>query len=476
MNHLPIFVRIEQQCTVIVGGGAVAARKAELLLSCGASVTFVAPELGKAARALCEARPERVTHTHSVFHPEHLAHARLVIAATDSARINAQVAAAAGALNIPVNVVDDPELSSFILPAIVARDPVVVAVGSQGSSPVLARRLREQLEALLPTRLGALARFAGARRALVRRMLPAGARRAFWERIFSGPVSTQVLRGEEPAAEAEFARELNASRAGRTRVRGEVYLIGAGPGDPDLLTLRALQLLQQCDVILYDRLVSPAVLERARRDAERVCVGKEPGGAHTAQEQIEALMVSYARRGLRVARLKGGDPFIFGRGGEEIQVLIRERIPFTVVPGITAGLAAAAATATPLTQRELAQSVTFATGHFAAHDRHDWQGLARPHQTVVFYMGVARMEYIVSKLLDAGAPRSRPALIVTRASLPDQRCVRGTLAEIAARARAAHIGAPALLIVGEAVASAAESSLAEPTAVSPILDVLRGVA
>jgi uroporphyrin-III C-methyltransferase/precorrin-2 dehydrogenase/sirohydrochlorin ferrochelatase len=328
----------------------------------------------------------------------------------------------------------------------------------------------------LPTRLGALARFAGARRALVQRALPAARRRAFWERFFSGPASTKVLRGEEPAAEAEFARELNALRSGRARARGEVYLIGAGPGDPDLLTLRALQLLQQCDVILHDRLVSPAVLERARRDAERVCVGKEPGGSGTAQEQIGELMVGYAQRGLRVARLKGGDPFIFGRGGEEIHVLIRERIPFTVVPGITAGLAAAAATATPLTQRDLAQSVTFATGHFAEDDRHDWQGLARPHQTVVFYMGVSRMEYIVSKLLDAGAPRARPALVVMRASLPDQRSVRGTLGELPALARAAQISAPALLIIGEAVSVTEPSTLAESAPMAPILDALRGVA
>jgi len=476
MDHLPIFLRIEGQRTVVIGGGAVAARKAELLLACGARVTFVAPVLGHAAGVLCESRPERVTHVAGAFRPEHLANARLAIAATDSAQVNAAVAAASVERNIPVNVVDDPQLSSFILPAIVDRDPVVVAIGSHGTAPVLARRLRAQLEALLPMRLGALARFAGARRALVQRALPAHRRRAFWERFFSGPLSTQVLRGEEPAAEAEFARELNALRSGRGRARGEVYLIGAGPGDPDLLTLRALQLLQQCDVILYDRLVSPAVLERARRDAERVCVGKEPGGSSTAQEQIGELMVSHAQRGLRVARLKGGDPFIFGRGCEEIQVLIRERIPFTVVPGITAGLAAAAATATPLTQRDLAQSVTFATGHFAEDDRHDWQGLARPHQTVVFYMGVSRMEYIVSKLLDAGAPRARPALVVMRASLPDQRTVRGTLGEIPALARAARISAPALLIVGEAVSLNAPSSCAESAAVAPILDVLRGVA
>ncbi len=528
MDHLPIFLRVQDRETVVVGGGAVAARKAELLARCGARVTLVAPELSKPAAELVARERSRVRHLQAAFEPEHLAGASLVVAAADSAHANAAVAAAAGARHLPVNVVDDLRLSSFILPAVVDRSPVIVAIGSQGTAPVLARRLREQIEALLPARLGALARFAGSRRGAVQRTLRPSERRPFWERIFGGPVSAQVLAGDEGAGDAAFAGELAAFRGGRPTV-GEVYLIGAGPGDPDLLTLRALQLLQQADVVLYDRLVSPGVLDRARREAERIFVGKsspqsgeradrsppqtageagiaqlgepqsgeradrspprtageagiaqpdEPqsgeradGSPPQAQERIHDLMVSYAERGLRVARLKGGDPLIFGRGGEEIRVLAQRGIPFTVVPGITAGLAAAATAGIPLTQREIAQSVTFATGHFADGDGLDWRAFARPRHTVVFYMAVSQMERIVSRLLEEGAPRERPAAVVERATLPGQRVLRGSLGEIASLARAERIAAPALLIVGEAAAAEAPSA-----AIQSLTEALRGVA
>ncbi|MGH8148612.1 MAG: siroheme synthase CysG [Steroidobacteraceae bacterium] len=453
MDHLPIFVRVRDRECVVVGGGAVAARKAELLVRCGARVTLVAPNFGPPAAALVAGAHGQVRQLAADFDPHQLDGAALVIAATDSAWTNESVAAAANARGLPVNVADDPELSSFILPAVVDRSPVIVAIGTHGAAPVLARRVREQIEALLPHRLGALARFAGSRRGTVRRELPASARRPFWERVFCGPVSAQVLAGDESAADAAFTRELATFRAAG-RPLGEVYLIGAGPGDPDLLTLRALQLMQQADVILYDRLVSEEVLDRARREAERIFVGKVAGitGA-AAQERIHELMVSRAAAGARVARLKGGDPFIFGRGGEEIRVLARHGIPFTVVPGITAGLGAAAAAAIPLTQRDLAQSVTFAAGHLAGSDRLDWQALARPRHTVVFYMGVTQMEHIVNELTAAGAPPERPAAVVERATLPGERVLRGTLADIASLARAERIAAPALLIVGDAAAA-----------------------
>jgi uroporphyrin-III C-methyltransferase / precorrin-2 dehydrogenase / sirohydrochlorin ferrochelatase len=471
MDHLPIFVRVRDRESVVVGGGAVAARKAELLLRCGARVTLVAPQLGPQAAELVAGAHGRVRHLAAAFDPLQLDGAALVIAATDSAWTNESVAAAANARGLPVNVADDPELSSFILPAVVDRSPVIVAIGTHGAAPVLARRVREQIEALLPHRLGALARFAGSRRGAVRRQLPASARRPFWERVFGGPVSAQVLAGDESAADAAFTRELATFReAGRPL--GEVYLIGAGPGDPDLLTLRALQLMQQADVILYDRLVSEEVLDRARREAERIFVGKTAGATGDAtQERIYELMVSRATAGARVARLKGGDPFIFGRGGEEIRVLARHGIPFTVVPGITAGLGAAAAAAIPLTQRDLAQSVTFAAGHLAAGDGLDWQALARPRHTVVFYMGVTQMEHIVNELTAAGAPRERPAAIVERATLPGERVLRGTLADIASLARAEHISAPALLIVGDAAAAGRGS-----VTVESLTETLRGVA
>ena len=471
MDHLPIFLRVQDREAVVVGGGVVAARKAELLLRCGARVTLIAPRLERPAAELMADAGARLRHIEAQFDPRQLDGATLVIAATDTAWVNESVAAAASARQLPVNVVDRLELSSFILPAVVDRSPVVVAIGTQGTAPVLARRLREQIEALLPHRLGALARFAGARRGAVQRALHASARRPFWERIFGGAVGAQVLRGDEAAADALFAHEISSFRDAGTR-RGEVYLIGAGPGDPDLLTLRALQLMQQADVILYDRLVSQGVLDRARREAERIFVGKAAGDSRQAQEQIHELMVSRAAAGARVARLKGGDPFIFGRGGEEIRVLARHGIPFTVVPGITAGLGAAAAASIPLTQRDVAQSVTFAAGHLASADQHDWQALARPRHTVVFYMGVTQLEQIVSRLTAAGAPPERPAALVERATLPGERVLRGTLANIASMARTERITAPALLIVGDAAAAEPH----EMIRIETLTEALRGVA
>jgi uroporphyrin-III C-methyltransferase/precorrin-2 dehydrogenase/sirohydrochlorin ferrochelatase len=376
------------------------------------------------------------------------------VAATSKREINAEVSRAAREQRIPVNVVDDPELSTFIFPAIIDRSPVVVAVGSGGQSPVLARRVREQLEALLPARLGALARFVGDRRKEVQKALPPQERRPFWERIIGGIVGSRVLAGDQTGVDEAFASELEGRRPG-----GEVYLIGAGPGDPDLLTLRALQLLQQADVVLYDRLVSDEVIERARRDAERIFVGKETGGDHHhTQKRIHELMVSYASRGLRVARLKGGDPFVFGRGGEEIEVLRAHGIPFVVVPGITAALGAAAIANIPLTHRNLAQSVTLAAGHALDDESLDWGSLAQPHHTVVFYMGVAQLPRIVKRLLDSGAAGDLPVAIVERASLAEQRIVRGTLETIQDAANAVSISPPALLIVGR-VAALARSDL-----------------
>ena len=470
MDYLPLFLRIENRRAVVIGGGPVAARKAELLLKCGARVVLIAPQLQRSARELLAAWPGRLEHQEAAFTAAHLEGATLAIAACDVPAVNAQVAREAEAHGIPVNVVDDPARSSFIFPAIVDRSPVIVAIGSQGAAPVLARRLRGLIEALLPARLGELARFAGERRQLVQQQLAPRARRPFWERLFSGPLARQVLAGETEGVREGFARALAGAHA-QASAPGEVYLIGAGPGDPDLLTLRALQLLQQADVVLYDRLVDPAVLERARRDAERVFVGKAPEGCHTPQELINELLIDYARRGLKVARLKGGDPFIFGRGGEELQALARAGIACTVVPGITAGLAAAAAAGLPLTHRELSQSVTFVTGHAIGEDALDWPALARPRQTIVFYMSVSRLADIVIRLRAAGAPAQRPAALIERASLAGQRILRSTLAELPALAAAAQVSAPALLVIGEVVGLArAEGELA------PLACLLQGVA
>ncbi|MGH8142899.1 MAG: siroheme synthase CysG [Steroidobacteraceae bacterium] len=459
MDYLPVFLDLAGRGVLVVGGGAVALRKVELLVQARARVRVAAPRL---LAELVRARETgRIEHIAAPFEPRQLDSMVLAIAATDRPEVNRAVAAAGAARGIFVNVVDDAEASSFIMPAIIDRSPVLIAVGTAGNSPTLARRLRAQLEAALPGRLGELAVLAGRMRARVRAALPDPQRRQqFWERLFGGSIASQVLAGQGETAAAMMEAELETLRAaaevtaintGGTgpAVRGEVYLIGAGPGDPDLLTLRAQQLLQQADVVLYDRLVSEAVLGRVRREATRVYVGKESGRHRITQERIHALLLDHAQRGLRVARLKGGDPFIFARGGEEIEVLRRAGVAVIVVPGITAALGAAASIGLPLTQRGLAQSVTFVTAMGEGAEALDWRSLAAPLQTVVFYMGVAQLPRIVERLLAQGAPGDRPAVIVERATLPSQRLLAASLSQIEARARAAQIDAPALLIVGE---------------------------
>jgi uroporphyrin-III C-methyltransferase/precorrin-2 dehydrogenase/sirohydrochlorin ferrochelatase len=452
MDYLPIFLRLQGAATLVVGGGAVAARKVEWLLKAGARVTVVAPALGT------ELGPcAGIEHRAARFLPAHLDGAVVAVAASDDPAVNAAVSVAARERGIPVNVVDSAELSTFIFPAIIDRSPIVVAVSSAGHAPVLARQLRELIEALLPSRLGALARFLGARRAAVQRALGAAARRAFWERLLGGTTAGAVLLGNEGAAERAFAAELRQAQRGAAATSpGEVYLIGAGPGDPDLLTLRALQLLQQADVILYDRLVPEAILERARRDAERIFVGKESGDPER-QAHIHELLVRLARAGKRVARLKGGDPLVFGRGGEEIEALTRHGIPWRIVPGITAALGAAAYAGIPLTHREHAHSVTLVSGHAAADNSLDWRALARSQQTVVFYMGVAQLPHIVARLRAAGAEAQRPAAIIEQATLPAQRVLRAPLTGIASLALREQVAAPALLIIGDVTALAASA-------------------
>ncbi len=463
MDYLPIFLRVQNRLAVVIGGGAVAARKAELLLKCGARVRLVAPDLATGTQELLRQHTAaaQMTHLCAPFAAHHLEGAALVIAATDSDAINAQVAHSAQARGVPVNVADDADLSDFILPAIVDRSPLIVAVSSAGTAPVLARRVREQVEALLPARLGALAGFAGSQRERVNQLLQPALRRPFWERFFGSAANLARLGSDEAAARSAFTTELQEfSRHPQAAGRGEVFLIGAGPGDPDLLTLRALQLLQQADVLLYDRLVSPAVLERARREATRVFVGKEVGEATLSQDRINELLIEHARRGLKVARLKGGDPFIFGRGGEEVAALARHGIPVTVVPGITAALGAAATAQIPLTLRDVSQSVTFAPGHVAVADTLDWPALARSGHTVVFYMAMAQLAGLTERLRQAGAPGDRPVALIAQATLPTQRVVHGTLADIAELARTGGYGAPALLFVGEVTRVVQQQALA----------------
>jgi uroporphyrin-III C-methyltransferase / precorrin-2 dehydrogenase / sirohydrochlorin ferrochelatase len=462
MDYLPIFLRVQNRLAVVVGGGAVAARKAELLLNCGARVRVVAPELAPGTQELLRhhSAAHEMSHLPASFDVSHLEGAALVIAATDSAAVNAQVSQAARARGVPVNVADDAAHSDFILPAIVDRSPVIVAVSSAGTAPVLARRVREQIEAQLPARLGLLARFAGGQRERVNRELEPALRRPFWERFFGTTANLQRLAQEDDTAQHAFDAELTAFAQHQEVRRGEVYLIGCGPGDPDLLTLRALQLLQQADVLLYDRLVAPAILDRARREATRIFVGKEVGESTLAQDRINALLIEHARRGLKVARLKGGDPFVFGRGGEEIAALVQHGIAVTVVPGITSALAAAAAAQIPLTLRDVSQSVTFAPGHVAVADTLDWPALARSGHTVVFYMAMAQLAALTERLQQAGAPPDRPVALVAQATLPTQRVVHGKLADIAETARTGGFGAPALLFVGDVTRVVQQQALA----------------
>jgi uroporphyrin-III C-methyltransferase/precorrin-2 dehydrogenase/sirohydrochlorin ferrochelatase len=412
----------------------------------------VAPELIESLAQKVAAN--EIVHLAAAFQPEHLHRQRLVIAATDKRAVNAWVAHQAESQNIPVNVVDDRELSRFIVPAIVDRSPVMVAIGSSGDAPVLTRRLREKLEGFLPQRLGVLARIAGRLRPLVKhRVEDAGARRRFWERFFDGPLAADLLAGRaqesDPALEQRIADSIGTAAA-TGAMPGEVVLVGAGPGDPGLLTLRALRAMQNADVILYDRLVSPEVLDLARRDAEKIYVGKSAGRAHVVQEGINELLVRLAREGKRVCRLKGGDPFIFGRGGEELEVLAAHGIRFEVVPGVTAAAGCAAYAGIPLTHRNHAQMLTFVTGHCKGEtDKVDWAMLARPGQTAVFYMGLGHLDNILERLREHGLTPSHAAAVIEQGTQSSQRVVTGTLTDLGQKVSEAGIQSPALLIVGE---------------------------
>ena len=466
MDYLPLFVQLRAQPVVVVGGGRIAVRKIELLRKSGARITVISPELREELQRL--AASGEIRYIPERFAEAHVEGATIVVAATNDHDVNVAVSTSARARKSPVNVVDNPTLSTFVCPAIVDRSPIIAAVSTGGEAPVLARRVREQIEALLPQRLGALARFMGARRKTVQSTLGVLARRPFWERIVNGIVGTRVLAGDESGAEKAFDTELRTSHlttsptTGATGL-GEVYLIGAGPGDPDLLTLRAMQLLQQADVVLYDRLVPDAVLERSRRDAERVFVGKDAGD-HTVQDRINQLLVEYARRGLRVARLKGGDPFIFGRGGEEVEHLRAAGVHVEILNGITSGLAAATSLGVPLTHRKHAQGVIFLTGHAQKDaDAPDWKSLAATARgarlTLVIYMGVSTAARIQQDLL-TGLPAATPVAVVQRASLPDQRHAVTTLGELAATIEREGLASPSVIVVGDVVQGVAAAGVA----------------
>lgn len=461
MNYFPMFFNLSEQNVLVVGGGEVAFRKVSLLVRTGALITVVAPEI--------QAEFHQMACTHSAtqtpapktqvnlqlrkFIPDDLNQVRLVIVATANRDLNRSIAKLAEDRAIPVNVVDDREASRFIVPAIIDRDPVLVAISTGGASPVLARRLRERLEALIPKRFGALALWLQELRiSSGERLRNTAARRRFFETIIDGAAASRFIDGDIQGAH-RIAHELLDATAASPNTAGSVTLVGAGPGDPELLTLKALRALQDADVIFYDRLVPEGILDLARRDASRVCVGKASGGPSTTQDSINALLIRHAQQGERVVRLKGGDPFIFGRGGEELEALVVAKINFTVVPGITAALGCAAYAGIPLTHRDYAQSVTFVTGHADRKGKEpDWRALAVPGTTAVFYMGLARLEHIVKQLLAHGAPPSRAAGLISQGTTHRQRVITATLADIGAAVALAQLRSPGLLIVGDVVA------------------------
>ena len=461
MHALPIFMNITNRRCVVIGGGEVASRKVIMLLKANAAITLYSPEVCPALQVLSE--DGTITHIKANFEPSQLTDACLVIAATDVEVVNTAVSIAAKAQNIPVNVVDSPALCTFTMASIVERSPIVIAISSEGNAPVLARYLRTKIETMLPAGYGRIASIAGEFRDKVKaKYATTQARRIFWEGVLQGPIVERILSGQEAAARNSL-NELLSSKAEPSH-NGEVYLVGGGPGDPDLLTFRALRLMQQCDVCVYDKLVSPEVLELVRRDAELIYVGKSRDQHTLPQEQINALLATLALEGKRVLRLKGGDPFIFGRGGEEIETLMQQGVPFQVVPGITAANGVSSYAGIPLTHRDYAQACLFITGHLKDGLLNlDWEAMSRPHQTVVIYMGLVGLAEICQQLILRGVSPDMPVAVVQQGTTQQQRVVTATLETLAIKVAAAAMKPPCLTIIGEVVQLREKLNWFEPT-------------
>lgn len=448
MDFLPLFHKLHKRRVLVIGGGEVALRKARLLADAGGCLRVVSPQVVSELRELVEqGGGELLLRTYQVDDLQGIA---LAIAATDDEPLNAQISSQAQALGIPVNVVDAPALCSVIFPAIVDRSPLIVAVSSGGDAPVLARLIRAKIETWIPASYGKLAGLAKIFRKRVKDLFPdAQQRRIFWEEVFQGPVAQSLFAGKQSEAQRLLEEKLNGAAP---RVQGEVYLVGAGPGDPDLLTFRALRLMQQADVVLYDRLVAPAIVELCRRDAERIYVGKRRADHVVPQDQINQRLIDLALRGKRVLRLKGGDPFIFGRGGEEIEHLAAQGIPFQVVPGITAASGCSAYAGIPLTHRDYAQSVRFVTGHLKDGSCNlPWPELVASSQTLVFYMGLVGLPTICEQLIAHGRAADTPAALIQQGTTDSQRVFSATLATLPRLVAEHDVHAPTLVIVGEVV-------------------------
>jgi len=450
MEYLPLFFDLKQRDVLLVGGGDVALRKARLLSRAGARLTVVShaidPEL---AELLEEHQGQAIIGD---YQADLLQGKTLVLAATDDEPLNEQVHHDAIAANVPVNVVDNPPLCTFIFPAIVDRSPIVIGISSGGQSPVLARILRSKLESQIPVSFSRLGQLVGRLRDQVKaRFSSVNERRVFWEKVLNGQVAEKVFAGRDAEAEALLLEQIKEGSADSHT--GEVYLVGAGPGDPDLLTFKALRLMQQADVVLYDRLVSAEVLELCRRDADMIYVGKKRDNHAVPQHDINQLLIDHAKAGRRVVRLKGGDPFIFGRGGEELEQLKAAGIPFQVVPGITAASACSTYGGIPLTHRNYAQSVKFVTGQLKNRTTDlNFAEMITPNQTIVFYMGLHTLELLVQGLIQHGKPADTLIAIVSQGTSTEQRVVTGTLDTIVELQNQAQLEAPAIIIVGEVVA------------------------
>ncbi len=450
MNYLPLYLKLKNQPCLVVGGGKVAARKLSYLLQAELEISLVSPHLGEAV----ERFRDRITHyLPRNFEDRDLNDMRLVIAASDDPAVNARVADLCHQQNIPVNVVDNAQACTFIVPAVLNRDPIQLAISTGASSPVLARMLKSRLESYIPSAYGDLAAMLQEFRIAVKKAFStSGERKQFWEGVLEGPIAELVFAGRKQQARRTLIEAIEKKDI-QKRDLGEVYLVGAGPGDPDLLTFRALRLMQQADVVVYDRLVSPPILEMVRSDAQRIYAGKKSADHAIPQGGINALLVELAKQGRRVLRLKGGDPFIFGRGGEEIETLIDEGVPFQVVPGITAASGCATYSGIPLTHRDYSQACIFVTGHLKDGSVDlNWKMLANDQQTVVFYMGLQGVKVICRELIAHGRAVHTPAALVQQGTTPSHRVLIGDLQSLPRLVEENNVSAPTLIIVGEVVA------------------------
>jgi uroporphyrin-III C-methyltransferase/precorrin-2 dehydrogenase/sirohydrochlorin ferrochelatase len=452
MDHLPIFLNVKGTRSLVVGGGFLAARKADLLLRAGCKLTVLAPTLGEELAHL--AQTQDFEHKMGELSAEDLAGCKVVFGCSRDKAINRKLCELAEAAGILVNITDDPGSCDFIMPAIVDRSPLLVAIASSGTSPLLTRMLRARFETDIPAAYGRLAEFAGSYRDRIKKSIPNGTRRRrFWETMIAGPVAEHIFSGQIGQAQSLMENLLDeAARDGDKQPIGEVYLVGTGPGDPDLLTFRALRLMQQADVVLYDRLIGEGILNLVRRDAQRIYVGKLPKNHTVPQEEIGKMLIRLAQEGKRVLRLKGGDPFVFGRGGEEIETLSENGIAFQVIPGVTAATGCAAYAGIPLTHRDHAQACIFVTGHEKDGELNlNWSSLIQPRQTVVVYMGLSSLEAITNGFITHGADPETPAAIIENGTREGQRVVGGTLASLPGKTAEAGIESPALIIVGSVV-------------------------